>query len=203
MSIDEFRILEATQYEWAPAHLIEHHVITVSAVDHTKYLKFAAPKQSTPKGAAADVCDMAKIAISLAGQPIEDRFMDSPLDIPLGQPCWLLIRLDPAVNWQFAVGKVPCTLKEEDLRGDNIMLRHVYADGIKGLEGAVQFDGCQTIFLGVVHRLGSDQTTSPNPGRCRMNLNIEFFQTSDDGRDLRLPLIVDPDVPNDGGQAYP
>jgi len=201
----QYRILEATKHPWTLSKPLKHKIITVD------------PTRGTWKFDAADGLDQGAVLNGLPGiagyakaqipKSRPEPLAPSPLDIPVTGQCWLLIRLDPIIlNWQFAKKKVPVTLKHEDLQGDNIHLRHVYANDPvdhPGHEGVVENDGCKAVFFGVVSRKQNNGTQPIDLGSCYINLNVEFLQTVD-GVEKRLQLIIDPDVPNDGGNgAFP
>jgi hypothetical protein len=188
-------ILETTKFRWTEDQDIKHFVLTVLQEEGSENLRFQAiPVPTSDAGEmphAKNIDEMGAYAIGQADLPRPNEFMPSPLDLHgIDDQCWVLIRLDPAVNWQFTKGEKPCTLKKEDLRGSNISLRHVFAKDRKVYEDEVLHDGCRTIFLGVVQRAGHES--------CAVNLNIEFVQGGE-----RLQIIVDPDVPNDGNDAFP
>lgn len=196
-----YNILEATAYPWPEAKIIKHVILTFEEDGTQNELRFQAVEVSQCD-AASDVANMSAYAIGQIGRSVPLPAVPSPLDIDVDRQCWLLIQLDPSKNWQFTVDQVPCTLKEEDLYGNNIYLRHVYQDSKTGEKGAVKRDGCKTIFFGVVQRGGENDCEKPEPGRCGINLNVEFIQ--DDGSiTKKLKLIIDPDVPNDGGTTIP
>ena len=147
----------------------------------------------------------AKVAEALPRRP--EPLLPSPFDIPVQQG-WLLIELDPDINWRFTKGQVPCTLKAQDLRGENIQLRHAYVDEFgKGQirAGAVHSEDCKVIFFGVRRRGGAPhQAGDPDLRHCYVNLNIEFLQDHVNSKPTRyLQLIVDPDVPNSGSSEFP
>lgn len=132
---------------------------------------------------------------------------ESPLDMGVEEQCWLLVQLDPAINWQFAKGEFPCTLKEPDLTGRNMLLRHVYDDKTD-YSGPVKEDGCKTMFFAVAQRDKKDTSEPYGAWRCFVNFNVEFIQTDNDPKTneqktTRLKLIIDPDVPNEGPDSIP
>lgn len=149
--------------------------------------------------AASDVEQMAGKALELIAKhrrrPERESLIHdpSPLDIGVKKSCWLLVQLDPAINWQFTLGALPCDHKDAPSRCENTHLRHVYLMGGEGHCGEVSNDGCQAFYFGVARR-GPD-------AHCFMNFNIEFIHIDPkSGQKKRLKLIVDPDVKNDGGE---
>lgn len=132
----------------------------------------------------------------------------SPLDMTVASQCWLVIELDKTINWSFARNARACTSKHADpdhgggKKGHNLWLRHVYKNGDtleKTTEGDVGKDGCRVLFFGVAHRGYADKGTTPHH---YFNLKIEFFQ-AEEGRLLLLPVVLDPDVGNDGHDEIP
>lgn len=196
-----YNILETSKYNWPAAAPVIHYVLTVLPNGAASNLEFEARNATTVDEAAGDIADMARRAEAHADKGLPAPLMASPLDIPVGKQAWLLIRLDPEVNWQFTVGQVPCTLKNEDLSGDNVYLRHVYKGDATPWQGMVTKAGCRTIFFGVAHRAADDALSDPNPGSSFINLNVEFLQKAG-GKDVSLKLIIDPDVPNDAGGGF-
>lgn len=132
---------------------------------------------------------------------------ESPLDMAVSEQCWLVVELDSTVNWHYARDARACTSKHSNsphgLGGHNLWLRHVYADG-RALEKTTKDDlgveGCRVLFFGVAHRGHPKRNTSEHH---YFNLKIEYFQLSADGRNLVLPVVLDPDVGNDGHDEIP
>lgn len=191
-------ILESTSFKWPHPMIVKHVILTFEEKNNKLLFKVLEIKE-TDKVSGLE--EMSSYAISKIGtRPA--GLVSSPFDIKVKQQCWLLIQLDPSKNWQFTVGQVPCTLKEEDLYGRNIHLRHVQKSSKTGEKGKISRNGCRTIFFGVVQRGPIIGEKKRDPGRCGINLNVEFIQK--DGRHTkRLQLIIDPDVPNDGGTTIP
>jgi len=195
-------ILEATAYGWSSdPKPIRHYILTVAQEVGGK-LNFQAFPKSKDVDHATDADDMGRYAAGKIGTPVGGRgVVPSPLDMSIRYQGWLLIQLDPAINWQFTKGEVPCTLKEQDLTGRNIKLRHVYDDG-RWSNGPVVADDCRTIFMGVVKRAKPTGPGEPPEASCFINLNVEFLQEVN-GRPTRLKIIIDPDVPNEGPDSIP
>lgn len=204
-------ILETTKFRWSEDKDVKHFVLTVLASSTPDNLRFQALEVPPPGGTGTppphvgSVDEMGAYAVSQADLPRPGGvgLLPSPLDLHgIKDQCWVLIRLDPAVNWQFTVGEKPCTLKDEDLKGSNISLRHVFAGDSTVHDGEVALDGCRTIFFGVVQRAKRTSSSTAGPASCFVNLNVEFLQSDSDGP-KRLQIIVDPDVPNDGTDGFP
>jgi len=132
----------------------------------------------------------------------------TPIDLDVHEQCWLLIELDPDINWRFSSDYLACTTKEPEppckdqpdgpRSGFNVCLRYAYSDGtvVRFPQDANPGANCRFIFFGVVHR-------DDKKGQA-FNLFVEFYQTDDNGKTWKvLPTVLDPDVPNDGGQGFP
>lgn len=118
----------------------------------------------------------------------DDRYAGpmSPLDIYVGAPCYVVVELDPAWNWQFRTDGPAVTTKEP--YGDhNCCLRHVSKGGDLLPGAAPGEDGCRIAFFSVTYR---QKFSHPH-----FNYHVEFLMP--DGS--KVPMIIDPDVPNDGG----
>lgn len=217
-----YGILEATSYKWEVSEKpIRHYILTVvpnappatpadteGESSRMPHLHFKAHGYSIDKHTARGVGSMTDHARTVLGTKVPRvSLIESPFDMKVQHQSWLLVQLDPELNWQFAKGEVPCTLKVQDLRGRNILLRHVYDDGRDG-EGVVLEDGCRTLFFAVVQRDKPDLSNAAEPWRCFVNFNVEFIQTDEDPvthqlKTTRLKLIIDPDVPNEGPNSIP
>lgn len=109
-----------------------------------------------------------------------------PADIYVGCPCYVVIELDPALDWQFRKG-VPGIEILGPHDKDNAELRHVMPNGdIVGPQGPTR-DGCRMLyFKATARREYEHQTLS-----CVFENNVKgMFE----------PDQVDPDIPNDGGK---
>lgn len=111
-----------------------------------------------------------------------------PIDIVVEQACYVVIELDSAIDWQFRSGGAGVTAKA-DYSDDNCELRHVNADGTITVDAPGK-NGCRIIYFSVVRRQnGVDD-------RQHFNLHVEFPQAAGYNS---IEIIIDPDVPNNGG----
>lgn len=110
---------------------------------------------------------------------------DRPLNIHIRKQCWVVIELDPGVDWQFEPGQpgVTTRIAYDD---DNCDLVHVMTDGTQV------------------------RTRAPAEGECR----LVYFVANSRRRDWhhqgflchvirggkRREDAIDPDIPNDGGR---
>jgi hypothetical protein len=127
--------------------------------------------------------------------------INSPYNMPVLNQCWLLLELDPSVkNWQFEKGYHSVTSKHVADKYD-FSLVDVYsgnashADGVVGGQRSyVKYDSCRVVFWGVARR--------EYKGSRLFNIHTEFKQGSA-ATERRLKVVFDPDVPNDGNNAFP
>jgi hypothetical protein len=108
------------------------------------------------------------------------------INIYVGTPCWVVIELDAAENWQFEPHSPGITAKKE-YRTDNGGLKHVMPDGTIANHLGPSGDGCKIIYFGVNAR----QPAEPQEFRCHVVRGAGITQDPD---------WIDPDIPNDGGR---
>jgi hypothetical protein len=113
------------------------------------------------------------------------RQKDRPLNIHIRKPCWVVIELDPNIDWQFEPDQ-PAVTTKIPYGDDNCDLVHVMTDGTR------------------VH------SRAPAEGKCR----LIYFVVKSRPRDWhhqgflchviragkRREDPIDPDIPNDGGR---
>lgn len=113
------------------------------------------------------------------------RQEDRPLNVYIGKPCWVVIELDPDIDWQFEPGQPGVTTKIP-YGDDNCDLVHVMSDGTRV------------------------DSRAPAEGQCR----LLYFVVQSRPRDWhhqgflchvirggkRREDPIDPDIPNDGGR---
>jgi hypothetical protein len=131
---------------------------------------------------------------------------ETGIDIDVVEQCWILLELDSEVNWRFATGHPAVTTKmmDEYLVGDddikrygfNANLRYVYDDKVVYYEEVQNDDICRMVFLQVLYRAKKK--------RRGMNIAVELFDVIPGAAPTRtIPLIIDPDVPDDGHDGFP
>lgn len=118
-------------------------------------------------------------------------------------PGWVLLELDPTINWQFPIDHPGATTKGPDrsevTRGAaplNANLRYVHIENGKPVvtETAPE-DGCRFILFAALDR---EFEGSRIRGQ-KFNFIVEFYQQLVDGDGLQtIPIIIDPDFPSDG-----
>lgn len=117
-----------------------------------------------------------------SGDPKPDR----PVNIYVGDPCWVVIELNHKVDWRFEPGQPGVTV--EDGHGDdNCDLGHVMADGTLAGPVAPASGVCQLVYFRVQRR---DEIEHQ-----RLYCHIVH-----ENKRLEDPDQVDPDIPNDGGR---
>ncbi|HYE45708.1 MAG TPA: hypothetical protein VEA44_08030 [Caulobacter sp.] len=168
--------------------------------------------------------NLADIDVEVHGKKITFTKI-SPYDFEFDQQCYLIIILDPRVNWQFMANGRGVTTKSyygADNFGVSFVTRKLVKTGQDEHRVLVDFsdpntcfgapEGCKILLFGVARRRAD--TTPPVPGynsRQGFNFHIEFkWEARLDPIDpkkiipaMRLPTIFDPDVPNSGGSSIP
>jgi hypothetical protein len=154
---------------------------------------------------------IAKYAEDIANDPSGPAsFVGSPYDMEVSHGCWLLVQLNPLINWQFAPGGRGCTTKKK-ANSRNCLLHHVYRGGVvKGpgedldLDVDIHSDDkkCRVLYFYVAKRGGKNGGHPSNPPGDLFNFHIEFFQVGSDGG-KRLAVIFDPDVKNNSEIPIP
>lgn len=119
----------------------------------------------------------------------------TPLDLNVhGDPAWIVLRLDPAINWRFDSDEAAVSLKDDAVASHYGGLRHVLADGSAQPEPATD---CQLIYF------AAKPPTLDADGSYRhgFNFHLEIVQLSPSATspDSILPIIIDPDVGHPGG----
>lgn len=111
-----------------------------------------------------------------------------PIDILVENPCYVVIELDPNIDWFFRTGGAGVTAKQP-YDQDNCDLMHVNGIGDVTAD-APNVQGCRIVYFSVVHR------KSGVDDRQHFNLHVEFPQAAGYNS---IEIIIDPDVPNNGG----
>jgi hypothetical protein len=112
---------------------------------------------------------------------------DRPIDIYVRGPCYVVIELDPKLQWQFQPGKPAITAWVNNL-DDNGDLHHVMSANGEILDGeGPDGDGCRIAYFGVNRR-------------CRFEHQKFVCNVESGPPGFREPVTVDPDIPNDGGK---
>lgn len=119
--------------------------------------------------------------------PRQDPRLDRSVNIYVGEPCWVVIELDPDVDWRFAPNQPGITTKRD--HGDNNCdLMHVMDHATRpGSLGPNDTD-CRLLYFVVQRRPSSHDHQS-------FLCNVVHGK-----KRLEDPDQIDPDIPNDGGR---
>lgn len=153
---------------------------------------------------------------SKPGDPVSSPKQKTPYDIYVQEQSWIIIELDRSVNWHFARGRYGLMAKEvedtyeyndggiiKQYSGHDVNFRHVFLDGswVRRRKQNDDRTNCKHVMFGVVHRGHPDYGTDPVRG---FNLYVEVFQGMNNGLPTHImPIIIDPDVGNDGPTEFP
>lgn len=165
------------------------------------------PKQSP----GADVKAEAKKILDGGGDYAD--FGASKVHIDLDRQCWVIVELDPKTNWRFSRSMPGVTTKKSEsdpiwpangTHGFNTELTYLFDDGTFSAscnppEVPAHVD-CHILFFKVMRRVEGVP--------CDMNFHVELYRRREGGKpegraiDL-VPLIIDPQVPEDPPQTFP
>lgn len=122
----------------------------------------------------------------------------TPYDIQVKRRTWLILELDPNINWEFTPGRPGVTAKQSGFNNENYGLTFVKKGANPMNAGDPAPEDCRVLFFAVAGR------HNPYMGKIErgFNFEIDFFQSTSTG-ERRLPLIFDPNVPNGGGAEFP
>lgn len=118
---------------------------------------------------------------------------ETPLDLQIyGPPIFVVLRLDPALNWRFSTDHPAISLKDNDVADHYGGLRHVMPDGTVQTDPG---DGCRIAYFAA---------NPPAVGEAGQyshgfNFHVELTRTGANGKSEALPIIIDPDVGYPGG----
>jgi hypothetical protein len=131
----------------------------------------------------------ASLAEALA--PAAEAQLATPLDLNIQDvPTYVVLRLDPALNWCFSPGHPAISLKDGAAGAHYGALRHVGPDGS---ESAAPVAGCRLVHFIASPPMAAGATATYRHGT---NFHVDLMQRSADGKLSVLPLIIDPDIRN-------
>lgn len=142
-------------------------------------------------GAAATGMGRYGLAAAAAGNPPQQ----TPLDLKvIGTPTYIVLALDPQVNWHFDSDDSAISLKDIGATAHYGGLRHVLADGsVQAAPGA----DCRIVYF------AASPPEVPENGQYRhgLNFHVQLTQNSSGHSSTAsiLPIIIDPDVGYPGG----
>jgi hypothetical protein len=148
---------------------------------------------------SATALEVKDYALGISEKTIENKNVvkrESVFDIFVKQQCYIVIQLDPSINWRFSAGShglsrklnISSTGAEEDYD-----LNFVSNGIATGPGGEVPVD-CRILYWAVNHR--------PKDTAREFNFHIDFIEVLG-GKERLMPTIFDPSVPNTGGAAFP
>jgi hypothetical protein len=129
-------------------------------------------------------------------EPYRSRKRASNLNFEIHEPSWLMVELDPSINWRFSTTHPAVTTKQVVPEGSNGDLRHVFHDaGQLRTSKDPGNDDCRFVFFRVIRR-GKGEVQG-------FNFAIEIYQKAEGRVVYEIPIIVDPDVPETGQEGFP
>lgn len=131
---------------------------------------------------------------------------DTPFDINPSEMCFLVMELDPLMNWEFTPGSLGVTTKHIEPKDEDSYLCYVTKDKVVKPTDPEYSQGipknCRVIYWSIHKR-------KYHLGKISRGFNfyVDFLQNSKspDGTitEHRMPTIFDPNVPNTGGSEFP
>lgn len=180
-----------------------------------KSLRLFKQWESQHLGKADTVADVAAMAegIRKGGGLSYPESGAQDVHIKLATQCWLIIEIERRTNWRFArsidavtTKKAEDTWPQNGTRGFNADLNYLFDDGKLRTEPNPSDVGpavdCHIIFFRVMRRVKGLP--------CGMNFHVELYREREKiggkpiGKALGLvPLVVDPQVPEDPPESFP
>lgn len=177
---------------WDPKEIIHARLEILSRADGEP-LVFHLTRVETDAGdLEAGIEDYAQRVASPGMVRPASQALTSPWDLPVTQQCFVLFELDELVpNWQFNGRGL---LSKHQPKGYDFGLRWVSPTDQSIQKGDIDEDGVRVIYLNVAHRL-------KKPDHHFTDIYVEFLQGN--GGAIRMPIIFDPDIKNEGGEEFP
>lgn len=211
---------EDTNIQWDGPKPVKHYVIGVDLADPVKdfdgklakgvfrRIRLYKRDYSDPK-ASVDGLEN----ISIYAQNLIDNNGNypngpekEPLDMNIRSQCWIIVELENDKGWEFAKNHPAVTTKTADKHflyqglppkkyGFNANLRYVTTDKrVLKYEEIQETDECRMIFFRALYR---------EAHKARgMNFVVDLLETFGESNH-RIPIIIDPDVPDDGTEGFP
>jgi hypothetical protein len=115
---------------------------------------------------------------------------ETPIDINIQKPSYIVLKLDKSLNWQFSSSNDAVTMKR-DYGRSYTGLSYIFDEGTANVRVTQSpDDGCRVVFF-----------AAENPPALYsngFNFHIEILQGAGAGL-KKLPLIIDPEVKHPGG----
>ncbi|MFL5297949.1 MAG: nucleotide synthetase [Phenylobacterium sp.] len=218
LTISGVPIPETTDIRWEGPKPIRHFVFALRQASNRRIEQMNLPQHSlvlfreeqTPNPAtrATTVEEAAAYAAALAtAQKDYPRKDAGPIDLPITDQCWVVLELEKDINWRFSSTQPAVTTKAAETpldhdgvekSGLNANLRYAYPNGdvVADPEKGPAGFNCRVVFFRVVGRAKDE--------RQAMNFVVELYTVVEKGVAGKvIPLIIDPDVPNDGTTGFP
>lgn len=117
--------------------------------------------------------------------PHDPAPVEQPIDIYVGCKSYVVIELDRQFDWRFKKGRPGVTTKV-DYGDSNWGLRHVMPGGAEFDNVGPSADDCRIVYFGMRER--------DDYQRQHFRLHVVSGKGRED------PVLIDPDIPNDGGR---
>jgi hypothetical protein len=213
------KLKKGTTVRWDAPRPVRHFVYTIRQATNSNIQKNDLPQHSlmifkverseSPPAMLETVEQMKAYVGNLAktNPTYPGRGTTSNVGIFTDEQCWVILELAPDVNWRFAQNQPAVTTKEEEVpfhhggvkkEGFNSDLHYAYDGGkvVEDPEDGPSDKRCRFVFFRVVRR-DKDEKTG-------MNFVVEFYRAVTNGVPGQvIPLIIDPDVPDDGQPGFP
>jgi hypothetical protein len=211
-------IPDGTDIRWDGPKPVRHFLFSLRQASNRRIREKNLPQHSlvlfreeqtpTPPRMAETVDQVSELASLLAkAQADYPEEPAGPIDLPITDQCWVILELEKDINWRFSSTQPAVTTKapEEPLVnggvkkfGLNANLRYAYENGVvvdDPAKGPADVN-CRIVFFRVVGRAKGEVQG--------MNFVVELYTVVAKGVAGKvIPLIIDPDVPNDGGTGFP
>jgi hypothetical protein len=180
--------------EFTPKYIL-HRQFTISAdYDANKFLtlrchqKIPSPPGSPPGPEYINdyLKDIALGKVKMDGDPLLN-----PWDLQVDDQCYVVVDLDPKIDWQFTKQMDAVTTKEP-FGNRNSNLRHINQSGIAISNAMRSVENCRIVCFEVVQR---DFQESEG-----FNFHVEIFNRA---ANESIEIIFDPDISNNGGTGIP
>jgi hypothetical protein len=125
--------------------------------------------------------------------------LDNPYDIPLTEPLtngdqgFVVLQLDPAINWCFTLGGLGVTSKDF-YSDDSFGVQFIDSDGTATARGVVAPLHSRILNFAYARRIYDTKQA--------FNFQISFVWM-DGETEYKMPMVFDPDIPSSGGGSIP
>jgi hypothetical protein len=173
------------------------------------YVKMLARKPTVGPSRKSDNTTLGDYLNGILKAVVNPRRFHTPLDIIVGEICFIVIELDPTVNWEFTTESLGVTAKvnHPHFNAENGGVTYALGNKVIGPNDPGYSDGvppgCRVLYWSVLSRKKRPPIPSADTDVLRgFNFYIDFIQRM--GNEVhRMPTIFDPNVPNTGGSEFP